>query len=169
MKNLNYVFLALALFALSTPVMAADSVSIDSITQLPGQSATISGTSFYDTTGTTTVTLSTGATRENYGTPWSYTFPLKTGRYTVTATNGNSVVKEFVVASNEGGLICREKGCGMPMDFQALMASQKSVEKPVAQMTETQMREQLGALIKQVIALLILRVAELQAQLAVVQ
>src|SRR3990167_9719715 len=145
-----YVFLALAFLPFSLAL--ADSVAIDSITQIAGNSATISGTSTYDTTGTTTLTLSTGATRENYGTPWSYTFPLKTGRYTVTATNGNSVVKEFVVASNEGGLICREKGCGMPMDFQALMASQKSVEKPVAQMTETQMREQLGALIKQVIA-----------------
>src|SRR3990167_7396948 len=100
MENLNYVLLALALFAF-TPALAADSVSIDSITQIAGQSATISGTSVYETTGTTTVTLSTGDTRENYGAFWSNVFPLRTGRYTVTATNGNSVTKEFVVASNE--------------------------------------------------------------------
>ena len=169
--NKFYVFLALALFALSTPVMAADSVSIDSITQIAGNSATISGTSVYDTTGTTTVTLSTGATRENYGTSWSYTFPLKTGRYTVTAMNGNSVVKEFVVASNEGGLICpaNQPKCGMPMDFQALIASQAPTEKPVVATTEAQIKEQLNVLIKQDIALLIQRVQELQTQLALAQ
>jgi len=164
MKNIIFAFA----FLLALPVFAADSVSIDSITQKPGQSATISGLSTYDTTGTTTITLSTGATRENYGTSWSYTFPLKTGRYTATAVNGNSVVKEFVVASNEGGLICpaNQPKCGMPMDFQALMASQAPTEKPVVITTEAQMKEQLGILIKQVIALLILRVQELQNLLA---
>ena len=164
-----YVFLALAFLPFSLAL--ADSVAIDSITQIAGNSATISGTSSYDTTGTTTVTLSTGATRENYGTSWSYTFPLKTGRYTVTATNGNSIVKEFVVASNEGGLICSSSNpwCGMPQDFQALMNAQTPVEKPVGAMTEAQMKEQLDILIKQVIALLIQRVQELQMQLALIQ
>ena len=167
MKNIIFAFA----FLFALPVFAADSVSIDSITQIAGNSATISGTSSYDFTGTTTITLSTGATRENYGTSWSYTFPLKTGRYTVTTTNGNSVVKEFVVASNEGGLICpaNQPKCGMPMDFSALMASQTPVEQPVVATTEAQMKEQLNVLIKQVIALLILRVQELQAQLALIQ
>src|SRR3990167_7962569 len=163
MKNIIFAFA----FLLALPAFAADSVFIDSITQIAGQSATISGTSVYDTTGTTTITLSTGTTRENYGTSWSYTFPLKTGRYTVTATNGNSIVKEFVVASNEGGLICSSSNpwCGMPQDFQALMNAQTPVEKPVGAMTEAQMKEQLDILIKQVIALLIQRVQELQMQL----
>src|SRR3990167_1244067 len=164
-----YVFLALAFLPFSLAL--ADSVAIDSITQIAGQSATISGTSAYDTTGTTTITLSTGATRENYGTSWSYVFPLRTGRYTVTAVNGNSVVKEFVVASNEGGLICpaTQPDCGMPQSFQKLMASQKTVEQPVVATTEAQIKEQLNVLIKQVIALLIQRVSELQAQLALAQ
>src|SRR3990167_3113238 len=167
MKNIIFAFA----FLLALPAFAADSVFIDSITQIAGQSATISGTSIYDTTGTTTITLSTGATRENYGTSWSYTFPLKTGRFTVTAVNGNSVVKEFVVASNEGGLICpaHQPDCGMPQDFQKLMASQKTVEQPVVATTEAQIKEQLNVLIKQVIALLIQRVSELQAQLALAQ
>ena len=162
---MKYLLIALSFVAL--PVFAADSVSINSITAIADASATISGNSFYDTTGTTTITLSTGATRENYGTSWSYTFPLNAGRYTVSATNGNTISREFAVSSGGGSLICpaHQPDCGMPMSWQKLMDSQPPIaptEKPVNAMTQTELKAQIEVLIKQVIALLVQRVQELQ-------
>src|SRR3990167_5609176 len=129
MKNIIFAFA----FLLALPVFAADTASIDSIASVADHSATISGTSFYDTTGTTTATLN-GSTQISFATSWSFTFPLNAGRYTVNVSNGAAnASREVVVSSGGGSLICpaTQPDCGMPQSFQKLMASQKPVETPV--------------------------------------
>ena len=171
MKNIIFAFA----FLLALPVFAADSVSIDSITTSAANrgQAVISGSTTYDVGTQTNVRVDGGTTQTTTATNWTQIFTnLKAGQHTATAgVNGVSDSQAFVVPSGEGGLICSASNpwCGMPMDFQALMASQAPVEKPVVATTEAQMKEQLNVLIKQVIALLILRVQELQAQLALIQ
>ena len=179
MRNISYglalsIFaLILSLFAFAISVLAADTVSIDSITTSAANhgQAIISGSTIYDIGTQTDVNVDGAPAQTTTATSWTQTFTdLKAGQHTATAiVNGVSASQAFGVPSNEGGIICREKGCGMPMDFQALMASQAPVETPVVATTEAQMKEQLNVLIKQVIALLILRVQELQTQLALVQ
>ena len=172
--NKLYVFLALAFLPLSM-ALAADSVFINSITTSAANhgQAIVSGSTTYDTGTETNVNVDGGVAQTTTSTSWTQTFTdLKAGQHTATAiVNGVSASQAFGVPSNEGGIIhCLPVGakCGL---FAPTIPVQEVVNavQPIDQMTEAQLVELRKTLIKQVIALLIQRVQELRAQLALIQ